>query len=177
MKKKLEKYALDCAALVDEFTLKRLGGIFQYKGDDGYYTTDTHRVMRSDEPLSGLTVKEPGEKNLGKSFDRMFAATGSADLNYELYKLPTVDEMKAGIRDLVGRKLDRVAWSDGYITMNARWLYKAMEALNANHCYVSRTKPRTQPIFLYEDDNPWSINAACILPISNNGNVGFWVAV
>lgn len=174
MKKKLIKYAIDLACSVD---LEHSGfaGIFQYADHGRFFVTDGYRILETETLIDGLSLN--GESRMTANMIKHMDAVNEPELDYHLYDLPTVKEIKEGIRGVCGRKLDRVVWSDGTITINARWLYKAMEALNAKTAYVSNTRPKNMPIFLCENDDPQSINRMLIMPMYNRDKVGYWLAV
>lgn len=174
MKKKLIKYAIDLACSVD---LEHSGfaGIFQYADHGRFFVTDGYKILETETLIDGLSLN--GESRMTANIIKHMDAVNEPELDYQLYDLPTVEEIKEGIRGVCGRKLDRVVWSDGTITINARWLYKAMEALNAKTAYVSNTRPKNMPIFLCENDDPQSINRVLILPIYNRDKVGYWLAI
>lgn len=174
MKKKLIKYAVDLANSID---LEHGGfaGVFQYTEDGRFFVTDSFRVLETETLIDDLVLKD--DSKMTATMIKYIDAVNEPELDYQLYDLPTVEEIKEGIRGVCGRKLDRVCWSDGTITMNARWLYKAMEALNAKKAYVSNTRPKNSPILLCENDDPQSINRVLILPIYNRDKVGYWLAV
>lgn len=84
---------------------------------------------------------------------------------------PSVPEIKENIRRLVGRKRDLVVYANKYFAVNARYLYKAFDALNATKVYFSQ---RNKPLVIYENDDVTSINKVFILPIiDNSGKLGF----
>ena len=174
MKKKLIKYAIDLACSVD---LEHGGfaGIFQYADHGRFFVTDGCRILETETLIDGLSLN--GESRMTANMIKHMDVVNEPELDYQLHDLPTVEEIKDGIRGVCGRKLDRVVWSDGTITINARWLYKAMEALHATKAYVSSTRPKNTPIFLCENDDPQSINRVLILPIYNRDKVGYWLAV
>lgn len=171
MKKKLIKYAIDLANSAD---LEHGGfaGVFQYCKDGRFFVSDGHRLLETETIIDELPLK-CDSKMVQRMID-IIDLVNEREYDYQRYDLPTVSKIKEGIRSVCGRKLDRVIWSDGTVTMNARWLYKAMEALNATKALVSTTKSRTMAIFLCENDDPMSINRVMIMPISNNGRVGYW---
>lgn len=173
MKKKLIKYAVDLACSID---LEHGGfaGIFQYTEDGRFFVTDGFRILETETRIDDLVLKDDSKMtaNMMKHID----AVNEPELDYQLHDLPAVAEIKEGIRGVCGRKLDRVVWSDGTITINARWLYKAMEALHATKAYVSEARPKYSPILLCENDDPMSINRVLIMPIYNRDKVGYWLA-
>ena len=173
MKKKLIKYAIDLACSVD---LEHGGfaGIFQYTEDGRFFVTDGCRILETETLIDDLALKD--DSKMTANMKKYIDAVNELELDYQLYDLPTVEEIKEGIRGVCGRKLDTVVWSDGTITINARWLYKAMEALHATKAYVSAAKPKNMPIFLCENDDPQSINRVLIMPIYNRDKVGYWLA-
>lgn len=172
MKKKFINYAIDVMTGFPEerevFMPPR-----QYMKDLRYFVTDGARIVEMESELPLVPVDT--ESDISDKCIRFINEVVSKDQDYYIHELPTVEEIKKGIRETVGRKLDWVAWSDGYITLNARWLYKTMYALNAKVCYVSKTNPRKAGIFFLENDDPQSMNRAMVLPVFNkHERTGFW---
>lgn len=174
MKKKLIKYAVDLACSIDVEN-GGFAGIFQYTEDGRFFVTDGCRILETEIRIDDLVLKD--DSKMTAHMKQYIDAVNELELDYQLYDLPTVEEIKEGIRGVCGRKLDNVVWSDGKITINARWLYKAMEALNAKTAYVSAARPRYAPILLCENDDPLSINRVLIMSIYNRDKVGYWLAV
>lgn len=146
----------------------------QYLQKGNIYVTDAYRILQIEDLLPDTRIKV----NASSSFRlaQYMEQVNDADLDYTLHKLPSVREIKEGITALCGRKRDPVAWTDGYICCNARYLAKAMEALNASVCYASRSKTRFSPILLVEDDDPQSITKELIMPIMRReGASGFYL--
>lgn len=171
MKKELIDYAIEVATSIPE-EKSILMPPRQYMKDMRYFVTDSTRIVETERDIPALSIDLGG---VGDSCVRFMNACVNKDLDYYIHELPTVEEIKQGIRETVGRKFDPVIWSDGYIKLNARYLYKTMYALNAKVCYVSRTKPRISPIFFFEDDDLQSMNRAMVLPIFDHYDVvGFY---
>lgn len=174
MKKKLINYAIDIMTSIPE-EKSFLMPPRQYMKDLRYFVTDSMRIIELETDLPLIPVDT--ESDIANKCIQFMNNVVSKDLDYYIHELPTVEEIKQGIRETVGRKFDWVAWSDGYITLNARYLYKTMYALNAKVCYVSQTKPRTSAIFFCENDNPQSMNRAIVLPVYNrHERKGFWTS-
>lgn len=173
MKKKTANHALEIARSI--YVGGKIKCPLQYVKDGRIFVTDSFRIMEIEDLIDELPTEVGGA--MVESMIKYTDSDSSRELDYTRHEIPTVDEIKAGIRGVVGRKLDRVAWSDGEMTINARWLYKAMEALNATVCYMSSTKPNKAPYFLYENDNVCAVNKILILPITNRGERGFFKAV
>lgn len=150
---------------------ERLDKFYEDYDPYGYDDADA-TVLETETLIDGLSLN--GESRMTENMIKHMGVVNEPELDYQLYDLPTVEEIKEGIRGVCGRKLDTVVWSDGTITINARWLYKAMEALNAKTAYVSNTRPKNMPIFLCENDDPQSINRVLIMPIYNRDKVGYW---
>jgi len=175
MKKKTAKHALEIARSIYMDESSKIKEPLQYVKDGRIFVTDTHRIMEIDDLVEELPIRVGGE--IVDNIIKYVAEDSSRELDYTLHKIPTVAEIKAGIREQVGRKLDRVIWSDGIVTINARWLYKAMEALNATVCYMSSTKPGKVPYFLYENDDVNAKNKILILPVVSCGKKGFYLGI
>lgn len=165
MKKKLIKHAMNIAE-----------GNFKYQypnGGGGVYVTNNYVALELEEPIEKLEISE--DKYIPKKIHEYMEWSVEPAFDYRLYELPTVEELRKGIRNLIGKKRTRVVWSDGNITLNARTLMKAMENLNATVAYVSN-EPRHRPIFLMENDDLQSFNREIILPFHNrNDRKGFWI--
>ena len=166
MKKKLIEHARDIATEKQNYC-------YQYTDGKGrYYVTDIHRVIEYDKeiqctPAISVNAHEDGViRVLTECFDKCN--------DYVLYELPTVEEIKANITKLVGRRHDKVAYGNDKFALNARWLYKAMEALNAKVCYIDKDKPYLYGILLYENDDLQSSIKELILPICAEGKTGYW---
>lgn len=172
MKKKLVNHAIEIVTNPNGY--KSLP--YQYpNGGGGVYVTDAHRILELKEPFDGIDINMR-DKKLVQMFERHMHNMTKIGNDYQRYELPTPEYFKQGIRDLVGLKRDAVVWSDGYLTFNARYLYKALEALNAKYCYVGNNYTR-DCIYLFENDDLQSWNREAILPIVNNGRTGFWKKV
>lgn len=170
MKKKLIKYAIDIANANAAFADQ------QFVTNNRQFVTDGYRILEIEEPLPSLVMRteETNKFNIDRLKD-MIDSDADATLDYVVHDLPSTEEIKTGIHAVCGRKFNRVAWSDGIITLNARWLLKTMEALNAKRCYISKTKFKTTGVFFYENDDIESKTKCLILPIYNTHNrIGFW---
>lgn len=168
MKKKLEKHAIDIATSKGSGHIQ---GVYQFIRDRDYYFTDGHRVLQTDTKVDEIEGNAHADKLL-MTIENAFKSVYSLD--YILHDLPTVAELKAGIKTTGSR--NRVAWSDGKVTINARYLVKAMEALNAKKCYVCKDG-NSFPILLVENDDLQSPNRELIFTVFNkNDRIGFWVA-
>lgn len=172
MKKKLEKHAVDIATSCDP---KSFDGIYQYTSDGDFYITDTYRVLQTETDVEGLTLNAHANKTI-QLLKKPFDTVNDRDADYVRYSLPDVEELKSQLKELVGRKMTKVVWSDGKICINVRYLIKAMEALNSKYAFVSN-KSSAYPILLCEDDDPMSLNRELIFGIYNrDGRKGMWIA-
>jgi len=134
--------------------------------------TDTYRVLvlPGDAEIPNLLIEQGNAKMLEDilKFDEDYK------LDYKMRELPTLKEIKDGIREVAGRTLTRVCWSpDGELALNARWLAEAMEVLHAKEMYACTSK--RHPVILYDRDDP-STTKEYIWPVHNkNGNTGFFI--
>ena len=136
------------------------------------FAVDLHRILR----LETLPEELPFKLTDVSSCLRYMNIMNERD--YVIYELPEKTEIKDAIRNLVGRKFDRVVWINKNFGVNARYLYKAMEALNATVCYIDKMNPRRRPIFLFENDNLQSFNMEIVLPVltsAGNNKVGYFI--
>lgn len=173
MKKKTANHALEIARSI--YVGGKIKCPLQYVKDGRIFVTDSFRIMEIEDLIDELPTEVGGA--MVESMIKYTDSDSSRELDYTCHEIPTVAEIKAGIQELVGRKFDRVIWSDGIVTINARWLYKAMEALNATMCYMSSTKPRKAPYFLYENDDVNAKNKILILPVVSCGKKGFYLGI
>lgn len=169
MKKKLVMHAIQIAKGNADYRFP-----YQYpSGNGGVYITDAHRILETEAHFEGVEINY-WDKSFAKMMSKFIEKIGDWDLAYDRHELPDKATIKEGITELVGRKLTDVVWSDGLVTLNARYLMKAMDALNATVCYVSNS-PK-EGIFLFENDDMESFNREIILPICNTDDkVGFWI--
>jgi len=96
-------------------------------------------------------------------------------LDYKMRELPTLKEIKGGIKEVAGRNYrTRVCWSpDGELALNAKWLAAAMEVLHTREMYTCTSK--RHPVILYDRDDP-NTTKEYIWPVNNkNGNTGFFI--
>lgn len=154
MKKRFEKVIMDIATSSDPIDDKNLY-MKKHIANNKYFVTDGHRIAEFDTDIDDL---EKGNVQCEKFMDEVYKK------NYVVVDLPTAEEIKAGIRGLCGRKLDRVVFRNDYFAINARWLYKTMEGLSATKCYVNSDNPGKNPVFLFEHDNYDGTNKVAILP-------------
>lgn len=135
--------------------------------------TDTYRVLvlPGDAEIPNLLIEQGNAKMLEDilKFDEDYK------LDYKMRELPTLKEIKDGIREVAGRNYGtRVCWSpDGEVTLNAKWLAAAMEVLHTREMYTCTSK--RHPVILYDRDDP-NTTKEYIWPVNNkNGNTGFFI--
>ena len=167
MTKKLIKHIIDVATDNPRF-------MYQYKDELRYFVTDGHRVVRYSKELKTnpqLTVNAH-DSLIGNVGERLKQADRCA-----VYELPDKETIKAGINEVAGRAYSvKVARGNDKFIVNARYLLKAMEALNAKICYIDERNPGGTGIFLYENDDLQSDVYEMILPVrfKYHGKTGFW---
>ena len=145
----------------------------QYFWDNKYFVTDGVRVLRMEDSIPSLTLVS--DQGMCEMFQKFFSDVLSSTYDYKIHQLPSVEEIKEGIRGFCGRKLDKIVWSDGVITVNARFLHKTMIALNSKACYISSYKTTKTPIYFALNDDLNAKIDMLLLPVYNpNMNVGFW---
>lgn len=168
MNKKLDRHIIDIASCVPAFC-------HQYTDGSVYYAIDGHRAIQYDsaiesDPMVPINAHAESRTNQIKSYI-------NSDDDFVRFHLPTTDEIKKGISNVAGRKYSmRVIYGNDKFAINARYLLKAMEALNATVCYISPINPHKCGIFLYEDDDLTSLVKELILPVCriDESNVGFF---
>lgn len=176
MKKKLAQYALNIATT-------DVGGLLEhpycYLYEGRYLVANKYRILETEEPVPDLEINAHAE-TICKTLTKFLKETENYDYTYGDYmahELPSVKEIKDGIHSLAGRTFQRVIWSGGDKCpgINARFLYKTMEALNAKKLFF-RDGAYNQPMFLYENDDVTAITKCMILPIVKKDpkQAGFW---
>ena len=163
----MRKAIINYATEISNSFERNPGLCFAYEGRN--FCADMYRIIETETQIPYLDLRTDHVD----LYVRHMETITNRDYDYQLHDLPPVKEIKDGIHALVGRKFDTVGWSDGVVTINARFLYKTMEALKAKKCYVSSKK--YSGIFFFEDDDPEAINKCMVLPVVDNGKRGFWV--
>ena len=163
MKKKIINHALSIAKAEN-------GGMCM---DEKYiYIHDAHRIIRF-----GIEHKELFEGL--EQDDCLYVCKKNFEFleksDYLRYELPTVKDIKANIKELVGNsRTAPVAYSGSGMTgINARYLAKVTENLNCRSVYVSHGNYAPYVFFL--EDNCMECVAEMILPVNSAGKTGFWV--
>lgn len=176
MKKKLAQYALNIATTDNTGVLEHP---YCYLYEGRYFVANRCIIVETEELVPGLEVNAHAE-TLCKTLINFLREPERTDYKYGDYvanELPPVKEIKDGIYNLVGRTFQRVVWSggEGWPGINARFLYKAMEALNAKKLFF-RDGAYNQPVFFYENDDVSAITKCMILPVhkKNPEQEGFW---
>ena len=168
MKKKTINHAIGIATENPKFT-------YQYTDGDRYFITDRHRIFEYDKAIE--TTPSVSVNAHANDIVETIKRYIDDDHDYILYELPTVAEIKANIAKVAGRRLVDVVWGNEKFNINARWLYKAMESLNAKVCYIDEYTPHKKGIVLYENDNLQSEVRELILPICkiDREKVWYWI--
>lgn len=177
MRKKLIAYAKDIArSCTREMVVSQYTYTDPYTNLTKYYVTDGMRVFESREMLPDIPVNAHA-KTMTNTIVKFMSKLDDYQLRYKQYDLPSVEELRQGITDLVGRHKDTVVWSKAPedVCVNCRWLIKAMENLKATVAYVATENSVKEPIFLCEEDDIEAENKVMILPINAPGKEGFWI--
>ena len=153
MKKKVEKFA---ASIITSNldTAKHLHGTISYNGR--YYVTDSYRALEVEYPIPEFPVIT--NEHMGKKLEDIF--NKAEEGNKTMHPIPSASEIKKGIADLVGRKMDdvvlRIAGDSHpsvYPAVNARFLRDAVQALNCKVCYFDESERITcRPADLLEPE-------------------------
>ena len=152
--------------------------VYQYTDGEMFYVTDGSRAIRYKERVESdpeLNINAHDQSITGLLKSRIHLAEGTI-----LCKLPTKEEIKAGITEIAGRSYSVVvAYGEGRFTVNARYLLKAMDALNATVCYIHEYNAHMKCIYLYKDDDLQSDIVELIMPINKKcpKQTGFWAVV
>jgi len=167
MKKRLEKHIFDIA------TSGRY--CYQYTDGETYYVLDGHRLITYGTELSatpGLCITAHDATIISNV--KKFIATETECVRYEL---PTIEEIEKQISAVAGRAYSiTVVYGNEKFAISARYMLKAMKALNATVCYINEVDPHKRGIFFYEDDNLNGPVKEMILPIlrKDPNQVGFF---
>lgn len=153
MKKRIEKMIMDVAANDDPRCNNK-----KFIVNGRFFVTDGVRIAEFyDDGIDNLEIRS--NIDLDKKID------GLLEEDYISFDLPSIDCIKSNIRSLCGRKLDRVVYKNDLFAVNARFLYKAMEALNAKTCYFCKRNSKRNPVIIFENDDITSINKIAIFPV------------
>ena len=165
MTKKLEQYAKEIASRF----------MTQFKVDDKYYAVSDHAAICLSEPIPDVHIINENDnvnlKNKGKNVKKFFEEFYTND--YESYNIP---DLRKGIRETVGRKLDRVLLrvKENLPAINARYLRDATEALGMNNMFC--VKDIKKPVFISKFPDYETV--ILILPVitssDNVSRTGFW---
>ena len=168
MKKRIIKHITDIATSSSNHCC-------QYTDGDSYYVIDGHRVISY-----GSVVDANPEISINAhavSVTSNIKQYFFAEHDCVMYQLPPVDEIKDNISKIAGRAYStKVIYGNEKFAINARYLLKAMEALNATVCYIDAVNPGKCSIFLHENDDQNSLVTEIILPIirKNPNQIGYW---
>lgn len=170
MKKKVISHLADIAIENPKY-------MYQYTDGEYFYVTDGHRAIRYKEELitnPKITLNAHANSIIGV-IKELFKYMESDGIMYEL---PNIEEIKEGITKVAGRAYStKVAWGNEKFIVNARYLVKSMNALNAKVCYICEHNTHHNGIFLFENDDLQSDTCEIILPISKikfPNITGFW---
>ena len=161
MTKKLEKYATELA-------MGRWGR--QFEVDNYYYVGNECIALKLVDPIPNMQIES--ESEIGKGYAKYFSELYDSKKDYKLIELP---DMREGIRETVGRKLDRVAYSYNYESPNldARFVRDMMEALGVKEAYISE---KNKPVYLCSSNKLYTIcDMGLIMPLyPSDCKEGFW---
>ncbi len=163
MKKKLEKYLNKVASNVDPSCSHPT----VYYDGDYYYYTDGARVVRSNERATDKTIE-----TYPVNWRRLFCFDGT---DYEKFDLPTLNDVRAGIKNCSPNWKVAVRFEDCGPLLNAKYLKDSMYALNARMMYVDHSQGWRSPVFLFENDDLQTENVMCLLPINPGSYGSSWV--
>lgn len=160
MTKKLEHYAKEVASKF----------MIQFKVDDKYYAVNDYTAICLSEPIPDIEINNNDNikgKNIKKFFEKFYTD------DYESYDIP---DLRKGIRETVGRKLDRVLLrvKENLPAVNARYLRDATEALGVNNMFCM--KDIKKPIFISKFPDYGTVILICsvITSSDNVSRTGFW---
>ena len=168
MKKKVISHIVDVAIENPKF-------MYQYADGEHIYVTDGHRAIRYREQInSNPQIKINAHSSvLGPIREKLNRMDSCVK-----YELPSKEDIKAGITEVAGKAYSvKVAWGNDKFAVNARFLVKAMDALNATVCYIDERNPGMSGIYLFEDDNLLGEVCEIIMPVSKikyPNKTGFW---
>lgn len=166
MKKKLITHIVDIATEKEKLC-------YQYTDGNCYYTMDGYRAIKYPSAITEPKVLVNAHAETYSSRLKSYFE----NIDGVMYQLPPTEVIKNGITEIAGKAYSiRVTWGNEKFNINARWLLKAMESLNATVCYIAEKSPHKNPIYFFENDDLQSDVIEMILPIlkSNPNKIGFW---
>lgn len=172
-----EKFTKHLVKIATNKDYRRNDSICQYKAGDTIYVTDGVRVIKyagNIIPDERIEVDEGVWVNkLKKIYD---SSVFSVNTEYVGHLLPTKEELRQGIKEIAGRKYGtKVFWSDGTISINARYLLEVMEALNCELVYIDSDNPHKALYAFFLEDNTDGETVELICPVMNDNRMtGFW---
>lgn len=152
--------------------------VYQYTDGSMFYVTDGSRAVRYKDEIKELP--EISVNAHAGNMINLLKRKIDESINTVMYQLPAKAEIKSNITNLAGRSYStKVAYGNDKFTVNARYLLKAMDALNASVCYIYEHHSNQNGIYLYNNDDPQSDIIEIIMPLrksSNSHDSEFWIA-
>lgn len=146
------------------------------------YLFDLNRAVRipNNHPLAVNIADDERmtEIDLPSIIPEMMDKLNNYHALFHKVELPAVEELKTQLRELVGRKRDRVIYKalegEDCPAVNVRYLIAAMEAIDAREMWV---RSLTSPIYLFEEDDLASGFTVLLLPVNvRPDEKGMWVS-
>lgn len=143
------------------------------KFDDGIYIMNSTRIIHvgSDD----LDMSELKADVLSERTKNTLVKANIGDFDYIRHELPSITEIRQNVFERVGNYgRNIVVFCDEEINVNARYLYKAMDALSAKCCFVKSGSPG---ILIYKKDDPESETWEFILKYRSKSDVVGYVVL
>lgn len=138
-----------------------------------FYVTDgcAFVALTATETLPAVMNSRLAEKMTNILWDAIQGKNG----DMTAHDLPPVETIKAECGKIRGRKRFPIGCrlAENYPALNADYLIKGMEALNATKLFFVDGKMNV-PVMLFKDDEPWNQECMLILPIHTYETGGYW---
>lgn len=178
MKKKLENLAMEiaCDSLNPDGNPEKRDPVC-YKTENGYLVYDRFRILKTADPVPGCRLETEENKTI-KYMSNLMKELYSLEKDYRMREIPSAKEIRQEIRQICGRKRDRVVmrYRADMPALNAKEVIKGLEALNAENLYIAWNNYRINPVFIVSDDDTEAAeNVMLILPvIASEEKIGMW---
>ncbi len=146
----------------------------QYLYNGKYFTFDEHRIIEMEGFIENEELKKiQGENNRSGLLEKvMYEELKSRD-NMIWSEYIDTKEMRTIIKRIAGPRRE-VSWSNGDITLNARYLVEALEAMNAHWFFYNPDKSPECVAFIFKNDEEEGICKEMILPQLGYHRVGWY---
>ena len=163
MTKKMRNFAM---GLAGELACRINSKMVRYEIDGKHYVMSPYMILQTEVPIFDLPLEH--DEHTEKAIVRFMNEVNDWSNQYIIHDIPSLQEIKEGIRSIAGRTLQTVAYSAGEqdFSCNARFLRDIVDVLHCKVCYVNDKNRRTSPLFFYGNDDLGSGNVCMLLPVT-----------